>query len=698
MPLPLCLYPAKLVKWSCLGLLLTCVLFLSACKQVSTKNINHPALADSIIDKTNTLLNSGQLERSVISLDSAYRGFPNPGVTDLWKKYNQKANYYLYYDKNPVKERLYADSMLLILKGKELQYKTEYAGAVFAKGDVLIVEKRYAEAFKCYYDGKIFGEKNLDSCSYCQLTYQLGMVRYIQGNYLRAIPYFKQAFTENSHCKAGAGFSNLFIYPQSHLNTIALCFERANMPDSAIYYYKRALTFINRNAGRFPEKKQFAEMARAVVYGNLGGVYALVNNYTEAEKYLQESIHINNRQGYAVEDAQTAQLKLAGLYVQFSRFTAADSLLKQIELDLLAGRGKSQSNADNRLKWKKLKWKYYDKTHQVALAYQYIQQYDNMRDSLDEVSKGLKIADIDQGFKNIEQQYRLTLLSKNDELKTAYLAAIIVFSVMTIIILLLVWYNLRRYRNSVNELTKLNQKISEYNTQMQKTLTALEQSQEENTRMMKMVAHDLRNPVGAMMTVATMMLDNKRGLGDDRTMLELIKTSGKNSLNLIDDLLQIHTRLEELKMEPVDMFTLLHYCVELLYFKAEAKGQQIQLTADHLTISVNREKMWRVISNLIANAIKFSPSGAIVNVQMISKEDSVLITIEDHGIGIPAEMHDRVFDMFTEAKRPGTAGEQPFGMGLAISKQIVEAHGGHIWFESKQNNGTFFYVELPLNN
>ena len=51
--------------------------------------------------------------------------------------------------------------------------------------------------------------------------------------------------------------------------------------------------------------------------------------------------------------------------------------------------------------------------------------------------------------------------------------------------------------------------------------------------------------------------------------------------------------------------------------------------------------------------------------------------------------------MFTEAKRPGTAGEQPFGMGLAISKQIVEAHGGQIWFESKQTNGTFFYVELP---
>jgi signal transduction histidine kinase len=697
MPLPLCLYTTKFIKWSCLLLLLPYALFLSACEQAPTKNDNHPALADSILDKTNSLLNTGQLERSVAYLDSAYRAFPDPGITDLWKKYNQKANYYLYYDKNPVKQRIYADSMLWILKGKEQQYKTEYAGAVFAEGDVLMVEKKYAEAFKCYYDGKVFAQKNLDSCSYCQLTYQLGMVRYIQGNYLKAIPYFKQAFAENSRCKANSGFSNLFIYPQSHLNTIALCFEQAGMPDSAVYYYKRALTFIDRNSGRFPEKKQFAEMARAVVYGNLGGVYAIMNNYTEAEKYLQQSIRINYRPGYAIEDAQTAQLKLASLYIEFAHFEEADSLLQHIEKDLLAKLGKSQSNADNRLKWNKLKWEYYDKTGSLAQAYQYIQQYHRMRDSLDEVNKGLKNADIDQGFKNTEQQYRLTLLNKNDQLKTTYLAAIVVFSVMMIVILLLVWYTLKRSRRSIQELTSLNQQINEYNTQMQGTLTALEQSQEENTRMMKMVAHDLRNPVGAMMTVATMMLDNKHGPGEDRTMLELIKTSGKNSLNLIDDLLQIHTRLEELKIEPVDMFTLLHYCVELLYFKAEAKGQQILLTADHLTISVNREKMWRVISNLIANAIKFSPSGATISVQMVSKENSVLITIEDHGIGIPREMHDKIFDMFTEAKRSGTAGEQPFGMGLAISKQIVEAHGGQIWFESKRNNGTFFYVELPMN-
>ncbi|HEY9197579.1 MAG TPA: ATP-binding protein [Mucilaginibacter sp.] len=74
----------------------------------------------------------------------------------------------------------------------------------------------------------------------------------------------------------------------------------------------------------------------------------------------------------------------------------------------------------------------------------------------------------------------------------------------------------------------------------------------------------------------------------------------------------------------------------------------------------------------------------------------VLISVEDHGIGIPDEMKDKIFDMFTQAKRSGTAGEQAFGLGLAISKQIIEAHSGRIWFESLPGNGTTFYVELPV--
>ncbi|MCC6683884.1 MAG: HAMP domain-containing histidine kinase, partial [Bacteroidia bacterium] len=72
--------------------------------------------------------------------------------------------------------------------------------------------------------------------------------------------------------------------------------------------------------------------------------------------------------------------------------------------------------------------------------------------------------------------------------------------------------------------------------------------------------------------------------------------------------------------------------------------------------------------------------------------------VKDNGIGIPAEMHSKIFDMFTAARRPGTDGETPFGLGLSIVRKIVEAHKGKILVESEVGKGTTFFIQLPLNS
>lgn len=240
-------------------------------------------------------------------------------------------------------------------------------------------------------------------------------------------------------------------------------------------------------------------------------------------------------------------------------------------------------------------------------------------------------------------------------------------------------------------------RTEQQNSQMKKALGALEHSQADNTRMMRIVAHDLRNPIGGIYSLASMMLEEPDRSEEDRTMLDLMKTSGQNSLELVDNLLQLQFSSEQLKKEPVDIAEMLKYCVALLKSKADIKKQQLNLEIVPATVTASREKLWRVVSNLIANAIKFSPNGAKIKIKMMQKKQSIRILVKDEGIGIPAEMGEKIFDLFTEAKRPGTAGEQPFGMGLAISKQIVEAHNGKIWFENNANSGTTFYVDLPFN-
>src|ERR1700744_6460742 len=111
-----------------------------------------------------------------------------------------------------------------------------------------------------------------------------------------------------------------------------------------------------------------------------------------------------------------------------------------------------------------------------------------------------------------------------------------------------------------------------------------------------------------MHSVATLMLDEQDRSENDRMMLELIRTSEKNSLELVSDLLQVQFRTEELKKDPVNLEEMLEYCVSLLHNKAGAKGQQISLESLPVVLPASREKLWRVISNLIGNAIKFSPT------------------------------------------------------------------------------------------
>ena len=180
-------------------------------------------------------------------------------------------------------------------------------------------------------------------------------------------------------------------------------------------------------------------------------------------------------------------------------------------------------------------------------------------------------------------------------------------------------------------------------------------------------------------------------------MVDLLETSCTHSLEMIADLLHINTNANDIKTESVVLNSLIIYCIELLQFKARAKKQKLMFSGINVTIKANSGKIWRLISNLIINAIKFSSIGGDITIEMFKTKDKVTIKIKDQGIGIPMENRDKIFDIFTDARRVGTSGEHSFGIGLAISKQIVEAHRGDIWFESKVNEGSTFYVSLPCN-
>ena len=249
---------------------------------------------------------------------------------------------------------------------------------------------------------------------------------------------------------------------------------------------------------------------------------------------------------------------------------------------------------------------------------------------------------------------------------------------------------------AIEQQNKLLAEIGEQNARMITTLHALEQSQADNTKMMQVVAHDLRNPIGAIKMTASALLARPDRMEKERKLLEIIQRSASNSLDLVNDLLQMQGRPQDLKKEPVELSAMLCHCTDLLRHQAEAKKQRFSLQVVPVIILSSREKLWRVISNLVSNAIKFSPHNTMINIVLETVPGYAIVAVEDQGIGIPADMKDSIFGMFPGSQRVGTSGEPSFGLGLAISKQIVEAHGGKIWFESSPGKGTTFFVDLPV--
>ncbi|MRS60698.1 tetratricopeptide repeat-containing sensor histidine kinase [Larkinella terrae] len=660
-----------------------------SCEKKPHSASDHVAWADSTAERATNLMDGKDAAASIRYLDSAYQAMPHPGLGDLWKKYNVKASYYKHYDHNLIKRRLYVDSMLTILDKAKTTYRNEYAHSLYALANLLEEEKKYNQAFKQYYDGRNFSKGILDNCSMSDFTSALGVIRYRQEQYRQAIPYFKQAYDEVASC-SNPVFQYGFIQRQSVLNSIALCFEKSGRPDSAVVYYNRALDFIKASPNRYPHKRDFITTARAVVEGNLGGTYAKLNQFQAAETHLLTNIRLNDRPGFSIEDAQTGKIKLARLYINHNRLPKAKLLLDELGADLVSGRGRSISHGEIWENWYQLKGLYYDKAGDLVNAYRFSSKYHAYRDSLDRLNNGLKKVDMDQVLREHEQKYKLSMLEKSSELKTSYVIGLSVFLGMALCLIFVIWLFYHRSRTNVRNLTELN-------SQMQRTLSALENSQRENARLMKIVAHDLRNPIGAMSSMAEMMLDDDNRAEDDRGFLKLIKDSGTNSLELVNNLMHMNGSSDEpFKREDVNLADLVQQCADMLALRASQKQQEIRLHLKPAVLRLNYEKMWRVVSNLISNAIKFSPSGSVIDLSIETGPKWVQLSVRDTGIGIPPDVGDKIFDVFTESKRKGTSGEESFGLGLSITKQIVEAHAGKISFESAPNQGTTFRIRLPV--
>jgi signal transduction histidine kinase len=252
-----------------------------------------------------------------------------------------------------------------------------------------------------------------------------------------------------------------------------------------------------------------------------------------------------------------------------------------------------------------------------------------------------------------------------------------------------------------DELGALASHVNRMNDELRRLYRELESVSRHKSEFLANMSHELRTPLNAIMGFSQVL--RRRMFGDvnekQEEYLDDILSSGSHLLSLINDVLDL-TKVEagqvELAVAPFSLQEALERGVVMVRERATKDGVKIALAADPDVdvVEGDERRVKQVIFNLLSNAVKFTPPGGTVDVGAAMVDGDVSVSVADAGPGIAPEDHERIFDQFQQADA-GLARSEGTGLGLALSKRLIEMHGGRIWVDSEVGKGSTFVFTLP---
>jgi signal transduction histidine kinase len=255
-----------------------------------------------------------------------------------------------------------------------------------------------------------------------------------------------------------------------------------------------------------------------------------------------------------------------------------------------------------------------------------------------------------------------------------------------------------------DELGALAANVNRMNDELRRLYTELEETSRHKSEFLANMSHELRTPLNAILGFAQVL--RERMFGDinekQEEYLDDILASGNHLLSLINDVLDL-SKVEAgqvaLERAPFSLRDVLEQGVVVVREQASNDGVTIALTADPAAdvVEGDARRIQQVIFNLLSNAVKFTPVGGSVDVTTARANGEVRVEVADTGPGIAPEERERLFDEFQQGDA-GVAQREGTGLGLALSKRLIELHGGRIWVESELGAGSTFTFTLPVGS
>jgi signal transduction histidine kinase len=255
-----------------------------------------------------------------------------------------------------------------------------------------------------------------------------------------------------------------------------------------------------------------------------------------------------------------------------------------------------------------------------------------------------------------------------------------------------------------DELGPLATNVNRMNDELRRLYTELEAASRHKSEFLANMSHELRTPLNAIIGFSQVLRDEMFGEVNEKQAeyLDDIVSSGNHLLALINDVLDL-SKVEagqvELEIAPFSLRDALERGVVMVREWATRDGVSVDLVADPDAdvVEGDERRIRQVIFNLISNAVKFTPAGGAIDVDSSRVNGEVRVAVSDTGPGVAPGDRERIFDEFQQAEA-GLDQREGTGLGLAVSKRLVELHGGRIWVESELGKGSTFVFTLPVRS
>ncbi len=258
------------------------------------------------------------------------------------------------------------------------------------------------------------------------------------------------------------------------------------------------------------------------------------------------------------------------------------------------------------------------------------------------------------------------------------------------------------FNKMADEIRKSHEKLKKQAEELEKSYNELKELDRLKSDIVAIVSHELRTPLTSIKGYVELVLDGTMGAITEtqRKCLEIANENIDRLKRLIDNMLDLskieHGELE-MNTKPTNLKDIVENAVNTLKPLADEKNINIIYKINDIIINCDKDRITQVLTNLIENAIKFSPINEKVVIEAFKEGNSVHIKVIDNGPGIPKKDLDRIFDRFYQVDSPAKRIKGGSGLGLAVCKSIIEAHGGVIWVESELGKGSIFHIILPIN-